>query len=156
MAVIVAPENAAAFIAAAEAENLEAYQVAVVTESPRMVMKWNGATIVDLSRAFLDTNGADKHTTVQVEEKDRKELGHSDAKSLRDIAASLKSASRRGLGERFDATIGAGSVLMPFGGRHQRTPAQAMAALLPVLPGQETEDCSVMAWGFDRREAACI
>ena len=155
MAVVVAPENAAAFIAAAEAENLEAYQVAVVTESPRMVMKWNGATIVDLSRAFLDTNGADKHTTVQVEEKDRKELGHSDAKSLRDIAASLKSASRRGLGERFDATIGAGSVLMPFGGRHQRTPAQAMAALLPVLPGQETEDCSVMAWGFDA-EQMCV
>ena len=155
MAVVVAPENAAAFIAAAEVENLEAYQVAVVTESPRMVMKWNGATIVDLSRAFLDTNGADKHTTVQVEEKDRKELGHSDAKSLRDIAASLKSASRRGLGERFDATIGAGSVLMPFGGRHQRTPAQAMAALLPVLPGQETEDCSVMAWGFDA-EQMCV
>ena len=152
MAVVVAPENAAAFIAAAEAENLEAYQVAIVTESPRMVMKWNGATIVDLSRAFLDTNGAAKHTTVRVESKDRADLGRSEAKSLRDIAASLKSASRRGLGERFDATIGAGSVLMPFGGKTQRTPAQAMAALLPVLPGQDTEDCSVMAWGFDPEE----
>ena len=155
MAVVVAPENAAAFIAAAEAENLEAYQVAVVTESPRMVMKWNGATIVDLSRAFLDANGADKHATVRVEEKDCKDLCHSGAKSLRDIAASLKSASRRGLGERFDATVGAGSVLMPFGGKAQRTPAQSMAALLPVLPGQETEDCSVMAWGFDT-EQMCV
>ena len=149
MAVVVAPENAAAFIAAAEKENLEAYQVAVVTKSPRMVMKWNGNTIVDLSRAFLDTNGADKHTTVSVESKDRSALGQGSKKSLREMAASLKSASRRGLAERFDATIGAGSVLMPFGGRNQRTPAQAMAALLPVLPGQETEDCSVMAWGFD-------
>ena len=155
MAVVVAPENAAAFIAAAEKENLEAYQVAVVTESPRMVMNWQGHTIVDLSRAFLDTNGAVKHTAVQVEEKDRKALGRSDVMTLRDIAASLKSASRRGLGERFDATIGAGSVLMPFGGRRQRTPAQAMAALLPVLPGQETEDCSVMAWGFDA-EQMCV
>ena len=155
MAVVVAPENAAAFIAAAEAENLEAYQVAVVTESPRMVMNWQGHTIVDLSRAFLDTNGAVKHTSVQVEEKNRGALGRSDVMTLRDIAGSLKSASRRGLGERFDATIGAGSVLMPFGGKTQRTPAQAMAALLPVLPGQETEDCSVMAWGFDA-EQMCV
>ncbi len=152
MAVVVASENAAAFIAAAEAENLEAYQVAVVTESPRMVMKWNGATIVDLSRAFLDTNGADKHTTVAVEKKDRAGLGTNGARSLREMAASLKSASRRGLSERFDSTIGAGSVLMPFGGKTQRTPAQSMAALLPVLPGQETEDCSVMAWGFDAEQ----
>ena len=152
MAVVVAPQDAAVLIAAAEKENLEAYQVAVVTESPRMVMKWNGATIVDLSREFLDTNGADKHTTVKVEAKDRTQLGRSAQRSLKEIAASLKSASRRGLSERFDATIGAGSVLMPFGGKRQRTPAQAMAALLPVLPGQETEDCSVMAWGFDPEE----
>ena len=115
-------------------------------------MKWNGATIVDLSREFLDTNGADKHTTVKVEAKDRTQLDRSAQRSLKEIAASLKSASRRGLSERFDATIGAGSVLMPFGGKRQRTPAQAMAALLPVLPGQETEDCSVMAWGFDPEE----
>ena len=152
MAVVVAPENAAAFIAAAEAENLEAYQVAVVTESPRMVMNWQGRTIVDLSRTFLDTNGADKHTAVTVEKKDRAGLGANDTRSLREMAASLKSASRRGLSERFDSTIGAGSVLMPFGGKTQRTPAQAMAALLPVLPGQETEDCSVMAWGFDAEQ----
>ncbi len=149
MAVVVAPENADAFIAAAEKENLEAYPVAVVTESPRMVMKWNGATIVDLSRAFLDTNGASKHTRVRVEGKDRSTLGQSGLTSLRATASSLCAASRRGLGERFDSTIGAGSVLMPFGGKYQRTPAQSMAALLPVLPGQETEDCSVMAWGFD-------
>ena len=133
---VVAAENAAAFIAAAEQENLEAYQVAVVTESPRMVMKWNGVTIVDLSRAFLDTNGADKHTAVAVEAKDRAALGKSGVSSLRETASSLKCASRRGLSERFDSTIGAGSVLMPFGGKTQRTPAQAMAALLPVLPGQ--------------------
>ena len=155
MAVVVAAENAAAFIAAAEQENLEAYQVAVVTESPRMVMKWNGVTIVDLSRAFLDTNGADKHTAVAVEAKDRAALGKSGVSSLRETASSLKCASRRGLYERFDYTIGAGSVLMPFGGKTQRTPAQAMAALLPVLPGQETEDCSVMAWGFDP-EQMCV
>ncbi len=155
MAVVVAAENAAAFIAAAERENLEAYQVAVVTESPRMVMKWKGVTIVDLSRAFLDTNGADKHTAVTVEAKDRAALGKSGAASLREMASSLKCASRRGLSERFDSTIGAGSVLMPFGGKSQRTPAQSMAALLPVLPGQETEDCSVMAWGFDP-EQMCV
>jgi phosphoribosylformylglycinamidine synthase len=152
MAVVVAPEHAAAFIDAAQQENLEAYQVAVVTESPRMVMNWNGSTIVNLSRAFLDTNGAAKHTTVQVDAKERTRSGSGTAASLREIASSLKSASRRGLSERFDATIGAGSVLMPFGGTMQRTPAQVMAALLPVLPEQDTEDCSVMAWGFDPDE----
>ena len=149
MACVVAAENAPAFIAAAEKENLEAYQVAVVTESPRMVMNWQGHTIVDLSRAFLDTNGASKHTRVRVEKKDRSAMDAPAATSLRDTAKSLKCASRRGLAERFDSTIGAGSVLMPFGGLRQRTPAQAMAALLPVLPGHETRDCSVMAWGFD-------
>ncbi|WP_418765896.1 phosphoribosylformylglycinamidine synthase [Mailhella sp.] len=149
MAVVVAAKDAAAFIAAAEKENLEAYQVAEVTESPRMVMTWQGKTIVDLSRAFLDTNGASKHTRVRVDAKDRSTLNAPVASSLRETASSLKCASRRGLAERFDATIGAGSVLMPFGGERQRTPAQVMAALLPVLPGQETDDCSVMAWGFD-------
>ncbi len=149
MAVVVAPEDEAAFIAAAQAENLEAYRVAVVTESPRMVMTWKGETIADLSRAFLNTNGAVKHTAVAVPEKDREPLGQSQYASLRDLAGSLKSASRRGLTERFDSTIGAGSVLVPFGGKAQRTPAQAMAALLPVLPGQETGQASVMAWGAD-------
>ena len=117
MAVVVAPEDAAKFIAAAEAENLEAYQVAVVTESPRMVMEWNGAVIADLSRAFLNTNGAVKHAEVRVDRKDRAPLEKAQFTSLREMAGSLKSASRRGLTERFDSTIGAGSILMPFGGK---------------------------------------
>ena len=147
MAVVVAPEDADKFIAAAQEENLEAYQVAVVTESPRMVMTWKGQTIADLSREFLNTNGAVKHAGVSVP----KFVGGGVERpsSLKEMAASLKSASRRGLTERFDGSIGAGSVLMPFGGKTQRTPAQAMAALLPVLPGQETDQASVMAWGFD-------
>ena len=167
MAVVVSAGDAAAFMAAAQAENLEAYQVAVVTESPRMVLRWRGKTIVDLSRAFLNTNGAVKHAQAAVP--DLREfvetappaaggslrtataqvVGHMHRLSLREMAAELKTASRRGLAERFDATIGAGSVLMPFGGKYQRTPTQVMAALLPVLPGEETEDGSVMAWGFD-------
>ena len=148
MAVVVAPENAGAFIAAAEKENLEAHPVAVVTESPRMVMRWNGATIVDISRDFLNTNGAVKHTSVRVPMHEPAP-NISECCDLRTLASSLKSASRRGLSERFDASVGAGSVLMPFGGKRQRTPTQVMAALLPVLPGHETQDCSVMAWGFD-------
>ncbi len=166
MAVVVAPEDAAAFIAAAEKENLEAYQVATVTESPRMVMKWRGETVADLSRDFLGTNGAVKHADVSVPgRRDTKEIeveiggrkrtvtataiGRIYEGSLREVASRLQTASRRGLVERFDGSIGAGSVLMPFGGKAQRTPAQVMAALLPVLPGQETEQASVMAWGFD-------
>ena len=152
MAVVVAAKDADAFIAAAERENLEAYPVATVTEAPRMVMHWNGQTIVDLSREFLNTNGAVKHASVIVDEKDRGDLLDFITPSLRETAGSLKCASRRGLSERFDSTIGCGSVLMPFGGKTQRTPAQAMAALLPVLPGQETDTCSVMAWGFDPDE----
>ena len=164
MAVVAAPENVDAILSAAAGENLEAYPVAVVTEEPRMVMTWRGRVIADLSRAFLDTNGADKHARAAVPQRTAPVPPAVDSKgewqgtrdpralpfrSLREMAGSLKCASRRGLGERFDSTIGAGSVLMPFGGRYQRTPAQAMAALLPVLPGQHTEDCSVMAWGFD-------
>ena len=148
MAVVVAPEDAEDLIAAAERENLEAYPVAVVTASPRMVLRWRGKTIVDLSREFLNTNGAVKHAAVRVPAIERP-MGTITTSSLREMAASLKTASRRGLAERFDATIGAGSVLMPFGGRYQRTPTQVMAALLPVLPGEETADGSVMAWGFD-------
>ena len=147
MAVVVAPEDADKFIAAAQEENLEAYQVAVVTESPRMVMTWKGQTIANLSREFLNTNGAVKHAGVSVPK--FAGGGVERPSSLKEMAASLKSASRRGLTERFDGSIGAGSVLMPFGGKTQRTPAQAMAALLPVLPGQETDQASVMAWGFD-------
>ena len=149
MAVVLAPEDEAAFLAAAQRENLEAYRVAVVTEEPRMVMRWRGKTIVDLSRAFLDTNGAAKHAAVSAGAP-AGETPKAPA-PLREMAGSLESASRRGLTERFDASIGAGSLLMPYGGKYQRTPAQAMAALLPVLPGQHTDQGSVMAWGFDPR-----
>ncbi len=147
MAVVVAPEDEEKFIAAAQNENLEAYRVAVVTESPRMVMRWRGETIADLSRAFLDTNGATKHASVAVETK--KSAAVSAPATLREMAGSLKSASRRGLTERFDSTVGAFTLLMPFGGKTQRSPSQAMAALLPVLPGNTTEQGSVMAWGCD-------
>ncbi len=149
MAVVVDANDADAFIAAARRENLEAYLVAVVTEEERMVMTWKGQTIANLSRAFLDTNGASKHTKVNVTQKDLSALSSALYGSLREMAADLKTASRRGLVERFDGSIGAGSVLMPFGGKTQTTPAQAMAAVLPVLPGQETSQASVMAWGLD-------
>ena len=146
---VVAPEDADKFIEAAQAENLEAYRVAVVTEEARMVMQWKGKEIANLSRAFLDTNGAVNHTEVNVAQKDLQPLYQPLYGSLREMASSLKTASRRGLTERFDGSIGAGSVLMPFGGKTQTTPAQAMAALFPVLPGQETDQASVMAWGCD-------
>ena len=149
MAVVVAAEDADKFIALAEAENLEAYRVAVVTEEERMVMSWKGQTIADLSRAFLDTNGAVKHTAVEVTEKDLSPLSKPLYTSLREMASDLKTASQRGLVERFDSTIGAGSVIMPFGGKKQLTPAQSMAAVLPVLPGQETDQASVFSWGCD-------
>ncbi len=149
MAVVVDAKDAETFIAFARNENLEAYRVAVVTQEERMVMTWKGQTIANLSRAFLDTNGASKHTQVTVSEKDLTVLSNAYYNSLREMAADLKTASRRGLVERFDGSIGAGSVLMPFGGKTQTTPAQAMAAVLPVLPGQETSQSSVMAWGLD-------
>ena len=149
MAVVVEAKDADQFIAFAEKENLEAYLVAQVTQQERMVMTWKGQQIANLSRAFLDTNGASKHTTVQVPAKDLSALSRPLYSSLEEMASSLKTASRRGLIERFDGSIGAGSVLMPFGGKTQGTPAQAMAALLPTLPGESTDQASVMAWGMD-------
>ena len=149
MAVVVAAEDADKFIAEAEKENLEAYRVAVVTEEERMVMTWKGNTIANLSRAFLDTNGAVKHTQVAVDQKDLSALSKAMYGSLREMASDLKTASQRGLIERFDSTIGAGSVVMPFGGKKQLTPAQSMTAVLPVLPGQETDQASVFSWGCD-------
>ena len=149
MAVVVAPEDVDAFIAAAEKENLEAYRVAVVTEEARMVMTWKGREIANLSRDFLNTNGAVKHAAVEVPDFHRNGVVYDEPINLREMASTLKFASQRGLVERFDATIGAGSLLMPFGGKNQATPAQAMAAKLPVLPGQETDAASVMAWGCD-------
>ncbi len=149
MAVVIAAEDEEQFIAMAQAENLEAYRVAVVTESPRMVMTWRGQTIADLSREFLNTNGAVKRAKVSVPAARQAETEPAHDLSLRKMAASLKCASRRGLVERFDGSIGVGSVLMPFGGKTQTTPAQAMAALLPTMPGEETDQASVMAWGCD-------
>ena len=149
MAVVVEAKDADTFIAHAQQENLEAYRVAVVTEEKRMVMRWKGAQIANLSRAFLDTNGASKHTQVTVNEKDLSALSDSLYANLREMAADLRTASRRGLVERFDGSIGTGSVLMPFGGKTQRTPAQAMAAVLPTLPGQHTDQGSVFAYAMD-------
>ena len=147
MAVVVEAKDADAFIALAQEENLEAYPVAVVTQQARMVMTWKGQTIADLSREFLNTNGAVKHADVAVAQKENGHIAQN--ADLRALASDLKYASQRGLVERFDATIGAGSVLMPFGGKYQATPTQAMAAKLPVLPGQVTDQASVMAWGCD-------
>ena len=148
MAVVVEAKDADAFIALAEQENLEAYRVAVVTEEARMVMRWKGHEIANLSRDFLNTNGAVKHTGVSVADR-KAPMGTAAKVGLREIASNLKFASQRGLVERFDATIGAGSVLMPFGGKNQSTPTQAMAAKLPVLPGQETDQASLFGWGCD-------
>lgn len=147
MAVVVDASDAEKFIAAAEAENLEAYEVAVVTEEPRMTMTWRGRVVADLSREFLSTNGAAKHADVCV----AKIAGDGPRPfgNLKEMAGDLRVASRRGLVERFDSTIGAGTVLMPFGGIRQRTPEAVMAALIPTLPGSHTDTASVMSWGFD-------
>jgi len=147
MAVVVSADDADRFIEEAGRENLEAYRVAVVTEEPRMVLSWRGRVIADISREFLNTNGAGKHADVLVGEKTGSV--HPLSSDLYEAAASLKAASRRGLVERFDSTIGAGTILMPYGGRTQRTPEDVMAALIPVLPGCHTDDGSVMSWGFD-------
>ncbi|MCQ2442721.1 MAG: phosphoribosylformylglycinamidine synthase [Oscillospiraceae bacterium] len=152
MAVVVAPEDVDKFIAAATAENLEAYTVAVVTEEPRMVINWNGVSIANLSRSFLNSNGAVKHTTVAVPKlPGALETGDtSDVKArFYAIAENPNTASQRGLGERFDSSIGAGTVLSPYGGKRQLTPTQAMVGLIPVGPGHKTETCSIMASGFD-------
>ncbi len=149
MAVVVAAEDADKLIEYAALENLEAYRVATVTKEARMVMTWRGQKIADLSREFLNTNGANKHTDVAVIRGDVDKYSKPIYTSLREMASDLKTASRRGLVERFDGTIGAGSILMPFGGKTQRTPAQSMAALLPMLPEDNTTDGSVMSWGFD-------
>ncbi len=151
MAVVIAPDDLDAFIACAHAENLEATPVARVTAEPRLKMEWNGRVIVDLTRAFLSSNGAPRHARIRVEQNNKRTAPPAATdiqKELETLAASLEFCSRRGLIERFDASIGAGSVFMPFGGKTQRTPAQTMAALFPVLSGNTT-DCSVMSFGFD-------
>ena len=150
MAVVLAPEDVDAFRALADEENLESTAVAVVTESPRMVMEWNGRTIVDMSREFLNSNGAPKYADVRVEPQQpyaRPACDASFPKRMLEMAGSLDFCSRRGLAERFDSTNGACSLLMPFGGRYQKTPAQAMASLIP-LPDRNAETASVMSYGF--------
>ncbi|MBR5480057.1 MAG: phosphoribosylformylglycinamidine synthase [Clostridia bacterium] len=150
MAVVVAAKDADAFIAYAARENLDAVIVARVTEAPRLVMNWNGKKIVDLSRKFLNSNGADKVSNVNVPKRtvSFNKSNTPASERLKALAQDLNIASQRGLGERFDSTIGAGSVLHPFGGKNQLTPTQVMAAKLPVLKG-ETDTCSVMSYGFN-------
>ncbi|MBW3077967.1 phosphoribosylformylglycinamidine synthase [Bifidobacterium simiiventris] len=152
MAVDVAAEDVDEFLSYAREENLEATVIATVTEDPRMVMTWNGDEIVNLSREFLASNGASKHQVVHVEAQQAYETPAawregSFADRLHAVVTDLNVASNKGLSERFDSTIGAGTVLMPFGGRRQLTPNEAMVAKFPVFG--ETTTASAMAWGFN-------
>ena len=150
MAVVVAPEDADRFKEIAESENLEATIVAKVSEEKRLVMVWNGKKIVDISREFLDSNGAEKHIEIKAPKIQAldSDTPESFGLGMKTLAENLDVCSRRGLSERFDSTIGAGTVLMPFGGKYQRTPIQAMAHKISVEKGH-TEDCSVMSWAYD-------
>ncbi len=150
MAVVVEREHVARFRALADAENLEATVIATVTESPRLVMTWRGKTIVDLSREFLNSNGAEKHVEAHVAapKKTEKRIPLSFTHGMRTLAYDLNTTSKRGLSERFDSTIGAGTVLMPFGGEHQMTPIQAMVHKISVERGH-TDDVSFMSWGYN-------
>ena len=154
MAVVVDPKDVSQFMAYAKEENLEATEVAVVTESPRLVLVWRGKEIVNISRAFLDTNGAHQETDVEVEipsAKDslfvRKEVGDVREKWLNTLR-DLNVCSQKGLVEMFDGSIGAGSVFMPHGGMYQMTETQAMVAKVPVMKGH-TDSVSMMSFGFD-------
>ena len=152
MAVVVAPEDVDAFMAAAAKENLLATVVAKATDTNRLRMNWNGRTIVDLSREFLNSNGAEKHTNIIAAAPNgtpqRDERFEDTPDGWRELMSSLNICSQKGLVEKFDSTIGAGTVLMPYGGVYQLTPSQAMAAKIPVLTG-ETSTCSIMGWGFN-------
>ncbi len=153
MAVVVSEEDASRFIALAGAENLEATAVAVVTGEKRLKMTWNGRVIVDVSRSFLNSNGAKKQTDISVPplpcaSGEIVADGQNTAERTKRLLSQLNICLTRGLSERFDGSIGAGSILMPFGGKNQLTPAQVMAAKLPVLGG-DTTTCSVMSFGFD-------
>ncbi len=163
MAVVVAPSDADKFLEYSKEENLEAVKVAVVTKEPRLVLNWRGKEIVNLSRAFLDTNGAHQETDVYVEMPDKKEnyfektaikavenaVKENDFKAAVIFAVSdLNTCSQKGLVETFDASIGAGSVLMPYGGRTQLTETQSMVAKLPVLKGK-CDTVTMMSYGFD-------
>ncbi|MBR3271540.1 MAG: phosphoribosylformylglycinamidine synthase, partial [Clostridia bacterium] len=150
MAVVVAPEDAARFRALADAENLEATVVATVQEEPRLVMTWNGEEIVNISREFLNSNGAEKHidVTPAAPETFDKPIGSGFKAQMHALASDLNVCSKRGLSERFDSTIGRGTVLMPFGGRYQQTPIQAMVHKISVEQSK-TDTCSFMAWGYN-------
>ena len=150
MAVVVEPKDVEAFKKLAASENLEATVVATVTEEPRLVMEWNGKKIVDISREFLNSNGAEKHIDIKISAPlSYKKVAGADFKTAYKLLADdLNVCSKRGLSERFDSTIGAGTVLMPFGGKNQITPIQAMVHKISLEKG-ETDDCSYMAWGYN-------
>ena len=160
MAVVIAPEDLDAFVKFADEENLEATLVAIVTEEPRLVMKWRNQPIVRMTRAFLDTNGVRQHVTAVIDQPDeKKRYVHQVPKAVRSCGTDLERAwvenlkdlnvcSQKGLAERFDSTIGGNSVLMPFGGRKQLTPAEGMVAKLPVQ-GAETNTATAMTFGLD-------
>ncbi len=150
MAVVVEEKDLKRFCEIADSENLEATLIAEVTVEPRLVMVWNGTEIVNLSREFLNSNGAEKHTDVSVLKSEKYEKAYSDnfAENYIELTKDLNVCSKRGLSERFDSTIGAGTVIMPFGGKNQLTPSQAMVNKVSVEKG-ETDTCSFMAWGYN-------
>jgi len=153
MAVVLEPKDVPAFLAAARRENLEAVQVADVTDSGRLIMEWRGQRVVDIARDFLDTNGVTQTASAKVLAPDASKHPFQSgsaptADDLLKSVSALPHAAQRGLVERFDASIGANTVLHPFGGATQSTPQEAMAAKLPVLGG-ETDVCTIMAYGFN-------
>ena len=155
MAVVVEEKDVPAFIAEAEKENLAATVVAEVQEEKRLVMNWNGKNIVDISREFLNSNGAPKHIDIAPENPESydKNISGGFAENIKALAGSLNVCSKRGLSECFDSTIGAGTVLMPFGGKNQLTPIQAMAQKISVQK-KHTDDVSLMSWGYNPEIAA--
>ena len=155
MAVVVAPEDVEKFLGFANEENLEAVPVAVVTKEPRLVLSWRGKEVVNISRAFLDTNGAHQETTVEVEVPNKEGNLFEERPDVADVRekwlstlADLNVCSQKGLVEMFDSSIGAGSVLMPYGGKNQLTETQAMVAKVPVQNGT-TNTVTMMSYGFD-------
>ena len=155
MAVVVAPEDVEKFLGFANEENLEAVPVAVVTKEPRLVLSWRGKEVVNISRAFLDTNGAHQETTVEVEIPNKEGNLFEERPDVADVRekwlstlADLNVCSQKGLVEMFDGSIGAGSVLMPYGGKNQLTETQAMVAKVPVQNGT-TNTVTMMSYGFD-------
>ncbi len=150
MACVVEDKDKERFLELAASENLQAVPVAVVTESPRLVMNWNGNKIVDISREFLNSNGAEKHITVETAKPEafEKKVDGNFTENYKKLADDLNICSKRGLSERFDSTIGAGTVLMPFGGKNQLTPIQAMVQKISVEK-KHTDTCSFMSWGYN-------